>query len=595
MHKVQYDSTTRKMIGVFTAELNDAYQAKVWRGIESRTRERGIGVVSFLGSRIDSPVVSEFTANFAYRIVDPDNIGGLIVISSAIATFIEPSKLPDLLTAGPGIPKVSIGLKIPGVPTVVSDGSNGIAEIVRHLAEKHGRRRFALISGPPYHDEAEERKIAFYQALSRAGLAFDERLSMPGLFMPESGIDAVRQLIAQNIPFDAVVCMNDRMAIGAIEALRQAGIQVPDDVAVVGFDNIEEAVYVTPPLTTVEQPLFELGESAVDLVCDLIEGGKPQDIVLTCNPVIRESCGCMSWRTYNLDCSEMPVLATDAERKAVDIMCGMIRRGDFDGFITELKRSLDQNALEGGDPARWNDYLSVIRQKVFPSNECNGIPVAYLEFARVLVGETENRLQAARRIAAGKRYTSLRSISASLVGTFEKSVMLERLKAGLTRIGIKNGYLVLFDEKAPLSKWARLLMSFDDDSCTLSRTGIRFKTSHILPPDMDESWKSRHWVLGPLVYQDEPLGYMLLPGGAEEPAIYDSLREELASSLKRGAPSGTGTNARTAAGASGKQADSGTDAHEYRTEERNRTKDETRGGSDGNLEPHHGTDRTGSA
>src|SRR5271157_5524282 len=116
---------SHKVIGVFTAQLDDAYQIAVWRGIESRARQRGVGVVCFVGQRVDSPIASEAAANVAYRIADGRNVDGLVVVSSAISTFLD--QVGRMFVSQPDLPRVSIGLGISGVPSVTADGSNGVS------------------------------------------------------------------------------------------------------------------------------------------------------------------------------------------------------------------------------------------------------------------------------------------------------------------------------------------------------------------------------------------------------------------------------------------------------------------------------------
>lgn len=527
-------ASSHRVIGVFTAQLDDAYQIAVWRGIESRARQRGVGVVCFVGHRVDSPIASEAAANVAYRIADPRNVDGLVVVSSAISTFLDQEGLGRLFASQPDLPQVSIGLGVSGVPSVTADGSNGVSVIVRHLAQEHGLTRFALIGGPSGHPEAEERERAFRATLRELAIPFNERLAVKGTFLKDSGSEAALQLLRLAPRFDALVCMNDRMALAAMEVLRQAGVAVPGDVAVVGFDGIEEGRYVTPPLTTVMQPLNELGSSAVDALLERMEGGRPLGRVLTCTPVIRQSCGCAPKRNYDPDLTEPPPTATAEERRAIGEMVARARSADGDGFIAQFNSALAATTLAGGQPGKWNGYLSAIQHLVeTQGQEGTGSPPGLFEFARELIGESESRLQAARRVAAEERLATLRAISASLAGAFEMPVMLARLEAGLAQLGIGGGYIALFEQRDLISEWSRLVMAPRDARPEeLPAEGIRFRTIRLLPPRVAKSWREGLWVLEPLVFQNEPLGYILLPGGAAEPAVYDTLREQVASALK---------------------------------------------------------------
>ena len=368
---------------------------------------------------------------------------------------------------------------------------------------------------------------AFHAALAAAGISFDHCLEATGTFLRDSGGEAAHRLLASGLPFDALVCMNDLMALGAMDVLRKAGTRIPQDVAVVGFDGIEEGSTVTPPLTTVVQPLGELGAAAVDSLLTLMETGKAEDRALACAPLVRQSCGCPPRRTYDATRAELPAHATPAQREAVRGLIACARRPEPDSFITRLNAALSDTILAGGELGVWRDYLSVIRNSA-------GVEEELFQFALVIVGEAESRLQAARRVAAEERLATLRAISSSLAGAFEMPLMLSRLEAGLERLGIGGGYLALFEGGG--QGWSRLIMAPRGTDAAnppkMPARGIRFRSRHILPPRIDASWRDAVWVLEPLVFQTEPLGFMLLPLGVPEPAVYDTLRQQVSSALK---------------------------------------------------------------
>ncbi len=334
----------RRVIGVFMAQLADAYQSAVWQGIERRVRDRGLGVVCFIGSRVDSPVGSEKKANIAYGLANPRAIDGLVTVSSAIATFLETRGIEQLFASRGKLPQVSVGLRVRGTSSITVDGSGSVAEVIRHMAGRHRRRRFALIGGPTGHAEAQDRVRAFRETLKDMGVNFDERLAAQGSFLRQSGAEAARALLKTGLRFDALFCANDRMALGAIDVLREQGVRVPQDVAVAGFDGIEEGRYLTPPLTTVIQPLGELGSRSVDLLIERMEGGGPREQVLTCIPAIRQSCGCGPRMSPDSDIAAAGSRATDEERRVIERLAVLARKGDADGFVARLDAALAASA-----------------------------------------------------------------------------------------------------------------------------------------------------------------------------------------------------------------------------------------------------------
>jgi LacI family transcriptional regulator len=166
---------------------------------------------------------------------------------------------------------------------------------VSHLIEQHGRTRLYYIAGPPDAPDARERQRAFGDAIARHPAAIPAGF-FPGRFATISGQQAVRELLAKprgEMP-DAIVCANDQMAIGAMRELQSAGISVPSDVALTGFDGIPIGSMLTPALTTVRQPIRQLGERATARLLDKIANPQLPRLAerLPTELVIRESCGC---------------------------------------------------------------------------------------------------------------------------------------------------------------------------------------------------------------------------------------------------------------------------------------------------------------
>ena len=514
-----------RVIGVLTAQLDDAYQVGIWRGIEARARFRGVGVVTFVGQRVGAPDGVERATNVAFEMAHRRSVQGLIVITSAIATYLDAAGIEELFGRRRSLPQVSVGVKVRNVPSVTVDGSGALRVVIRHLARDHGRKAFAVIDGPQGHQEAANRAAVLRGTLTELGIPLDPRLAAAGTFVRDSGARAALELISTGLPLDALVCMNDSMALGAMDVLRQEGLRIPEDIAVVGFDGIEEGQYVTPPLTTVNQPLAELGSRAVDAVVDPMDGEDAHDLVLGCEPRIRQSCGCPPRRTYDPSLREPPKGTASWERRAIRELVDLAKGRDPLRFVSRLDNALSRTALEGGDVGRWNTYLSVV------SNRAGRKNTALFEQAHVLVGETRSRLEAASRVAAEARYSRLRGFSASLAGAFDMPMMLKRLDDGLRRLSIDGAYLAVFDAPDESPKRARLLMT-PDGGLPLPGRGLAYGTASLLPSRAGSDWKGRQWVLEPLVFQTERLGFLLLPGGVREPAVYDTLRDHLGSALK---------------------------------------------------------------
>jgi LacI family transcriptional regulator len=222
-----------------------------------------------IAAKVDGLIIAEGT------VVGPDQLAVLA------------ARIPIVLVAGrPGQAHADV---------IHADNRAGTSELVRHLVEQHGRTRLYYVSGPLEAPDADERLAAFEAAVaSYPGVRVTG--SSEGLFTALSGQVAVREMLsgpAAGRP-DAMVCGNDQMAIGAIRELQTAGLRVPDDIAVAGFDDIQTGALLSVPLTTVHQPMQKLGERACARLLERIaDPGLPLQVERLPAPlVIRESCGC---------------------------------------------------------------------------------------------------------------------------------------------------------------------------------------------------------------------------------------------------------------------------------------------------------------
>ena len=231
------------------------------------------------------------SANAFADLVSGKEVAGLIV------QFSNPTpEAVERLTgyARDGFPIVTLGHWNDDLPSVFVDKIDGVSDVVRHLIDL-GHRRIGCIPYAPVESNWHlkrrvERAIA---TLAAAGLTLDESLIEAGAYDPKTGYEATLRLLERKPWPTAIFAMNDVMAFGALEALRQLGVRVPDEMAVVGFDDIRLAAFAHPPLTTVREPDVELGREAARMLIDQIEGRAvaERDLRLATTLVIRESCG----------------------------------------------------------------------------------------------------------------------------------------------------------------------------------------------------------------------------------------------------------------------------------------------------------------
>jgi len=217
-------------------------------------------------------------------------VDGLVVMARSLTD-------QDLATIGQNVPVVALANRpepASDLDRVGADNRGGTRALVDHLVDQHRCRDLVFVGGPQRSPDSMERFAGFREAMRGAGLHVRQHPDACGGFTEPGGARAVAELLEQRRLPDAIVCGNDEMAIGALGVLKRAKIKVPADVAVTGFDDIAATRHLAPPLTTVRQPMYELGQCAVKTVLARVteRSAKPHEVVLSTELVVRRSCGC---------------------------------------------------------------------------------------------------------------------------------------------------------------------------------------------------------------------------------------------------------------------------------------------------------------
>lgn len=266
-----------RAVGVVTQAIDSPFYGEGMRGIERTLHDNGYTPI-FMSGHWNSDDEERCIRELIQRRVD-----GLILFAGRlgagrIAEFA--SQLPIVVTGRT--------VEAPGVYSLAVDDVEGAQLATRHLIEL-GHRRIAFIGGPRDHPDALARFNGFRAALDAAGLDCPARLVVPGNFTEDGGRQAGERLLALGEPFTAVVCANDQTAFGLQLALYRRGLKVPEQVSVVGFDDVAAAAFFIPPLTTVRQPVDQMGECAAQALLLMIEGGTPRLAAPGVHLVVRES------------------------------------------------------------------------------------------------------------------------------------------------------------------------------------------------------------------------------------------------------------------------------------------------------------------
>ena len=283
------DSAARSLItrrsttvGVLLPDLHGEFFSEVIRGIDQTAQRSGYHLL-VSGSHNDKGEIEAALRAMRGR------VDGLVIMSPDIDSAALVANLP----ASSPVVLLNCFVDGDGFDSLTIDNFGGASAMVHHLIAG-GHRRIAFIKGAERNYDAAERLRGYRAALSEAGIEWEEALELHGDFTESGGHAAGHRIASFRQRPTAVFAANDSMAIGALAALREAGVRVPDDMAVAGFDDIPIARYMSPPLTSVRVPISEMGERAVHMLLHAIDGknlhARKQETLPT-TLVIRASCG----------------------------------------------------------------------------------------------------------------------------------------------------------------------------------------------------------------------------------------------------------------------------------------------------------------
>jgi LacI family transcriptional regulator len=272
------------IVGVIVGDSSDPYFSAIVRGIETEARNHGYLVIICNTDRDTLVEQNYLNLLHDYQVDGVIFAGGSRHVINGLSVVLDELRQAEVAL-------VALNPHTAVAAQVRVDNVAAAREMTDHLLA-HGHRRIALIGGPDDLTTSADRLEGYCQALAAAGLPFHADLVWPGAFTFESGVQAARRYLESAERPTALFASNDQTAIGAMAVLRQAGIRIPEDVSVAGFDDIEQARYVFPSLTTIAVPMHRLGEEGMrHLLAQLAGKEIPSLLCLPYRLQIRDSTG----------------------------------------------------------------------------------------------------------------------------------------------------------------------------------------------------------------------------------------------------------------------------------------------------------------
>ena len=568
----------RKTIGVFASQVGREWGAEFIAGVTKAAEENNVNLVHFIGGKL-TPLREPNQAKPSYGLYDlakPDQFDGLLLTADvAYGTSLEERReFADLYG---DLPIVTQSVEIEGASMFIPDNMEGMRAAIRHLIETHAYKRIAFIRGIEGQIDAEQRFQAYQDELQAHGIRYDERLVVDGDYTLESGRAAVRTLMDERgIRFQALVAANDRMAFGALEALQQRSVRVPDDVAVTGFDDLREAQATGVPLTTVRQSFYTAGKHALEALLKRIHGEKIPPVTLTPTQLlIRWSCGCLPENIRQAAVAPRDVAKTgrlenkrEAALRALLNSAGVTEqdpallqfkeafgqawdaflltlheKSSSDDFLKTINAVIELMQKQGLTTSVWHNMISTMRRYALGGITSHTTMLKaenLFQQARLLAGELSQRSQAYRRLVLEQQENVLQGFSFSMAPAMSLDEIGNAISEHFPTMGIERWYVMFYsDVTAPQSistpppESYRLLLQYEGARFEIPHKQSFIGTGQLVPRGKTPEDHRYTAVVMPLSLARNRFGFMWVEMGPHDWEIYVRIRNLVSSALLR--------------------------------------------------------------
>jgi signal transduction histidine kinase/AraC-like DNA-binding protein/ABC-type sugar transport system substrate-binding protein len=543
----------RFTIGVLTGwqyywtETSRSYLDLLYRGIRTAAHDYDCNLLLACG--MGPSATSDDPAHPAWPISAPDvdfvpigpwNTDGLIVLNPLLVEACS-HYIQNLIARQ--FPIIFVGTGQKGL-TIAADNETGMLEALHHLIE-HGHRQIAYIAGGPEDTEGDsgERLNAFQRVVQTYGLESDARLIDFGLHTAEGGHQAMRRILSSGVPFTAVLASNDESAFGAMRALTEAQRNIPQDVALIGFDDRPEAAVQEPALSSVHIPLFKMGYRALELLLQEIQGQPSPDMRhnMPVRLVPRESCGCGK-REVLSHSANPSVPASSAEQAArrfqieqdivesvlsetlrfspemIRTMCQRliaafttaVEQHDFEILQQAVLSALEQTKAISEGMHIWQTAISILRDEVevfWPLPAPAAVQLwarDVLDRAHLIISEATWQQYQRYVVKQGRMLDRVGRLTAQLLHALNETQIFEVLAHHLPAMGIRRAALAFFEAAGEDAvAWSNLRMVPHVDEAP-----VRFPSREFPPGPLQSREEVLSLVLIPMISQHGPSGYV---------------------------------------------------------------------------------------
>ena len=568
----------RKTIAVLGAQLSRLWGAEFMAGVLESAKAHDMNVIYFVGGRpvaLAAPEPGRQSYGL-YDLIRPDQFDG-VLLTADIAHGTSADDIKNFCRVFAPTPVASFAVQAEGVSSFTADNTGGMRSVIRHLIEAHGYKRIAFVRGPQGHLESDLRFNAYKDELKAHDIRFDEHLVLEGDHTPESGRAAVRTLLDKlGIQVQAIAASNDRMAFGVMEALQQRGIQVPDKIALTGFDDVKESQSLGVPLTTVHQSFTEAGRQAFGALVKRMNGEQVDEVnILPVQLVIRWSCGCLpesvqraivlpkevahTGRLENkreaaihalFGAASIPEndasksLYRDVFGRTWDVFLASLRESDkSDAFMKTVQAMVEVLQNNGYDSTTWHNIISTFRKYALGgiSSTTTMLRAENLfQQARLLVGELSQRAQAYRRLQFERQEEALNNFGFSMAPAMTLEGIGDAIAKNFPLLGFERWYVMFYSDvsapgsiSSPPPESYRLLLQYDQNKFAIPKEKTALATGRLVPRGKTPEDHRYDAVVMPLSLASNRFGFMWAEMGPSDWDVYVRLKNLLSSALLR--------------------------------------------------------------
>ncbi len=561
----------RITLGLLIDQLVSGYARQIIDGVSIGSRSLDANLIVFSGRILGTPIGHEYQSNVIFDYITPGSIDALVMATGTQGSYLTYERIVTLLARFEGIPRVSIGIKIEGVPSIFTDNRAGMRSAMEHLVDVHKPRRVAFLKGPELNKEAQERFATYRDFVRARGLEEDPALWIAGDFTRAGGRRALAEHFQRHekLDFQALVAASDEMAIGALEELRDRGFSVPRDVSLIGFDDIPDAQFVAPAITTVGQRLIEQGKTAATLAAELARGNAaPMEMVLPPQLVLRTSCGCLPRAVIALDSlPTRPGRAGGAPRSAVEIvdscltgitprlpehspdavrraLLRLAENAGTEAFLESFQEILNDEIAGGIDLAAWQTLITALQAELLAAARSRDVVETlqtWFEKALMLLSDSL-RLEQGKHFSDLLRHLALlRRVTERLASGASMRELMSDLADELTLLDIRTCFIACYpggkrhrreDAWTVPDRAEATLAWVDGKPAAVEESDRAFSPAEaFLPPRFLPQERRRTLIAMSTFFREDQIGYIVFEPGQRDSTIYESFCVQLNSLL----------------------------------------------------------------